>query len=77
MTIYGDNMIPIKKLDFNKTVVPLLDNSKLIASSKLKAYDLITSFDIETTSTRVQGNKVGFMYIWMFAIEDVVIYGRY
>ena len=77
MTIYGDNMIPIKKLDFNKTVVPLLDNSKLIASSKVKAYDLITSFDIETTSTRVQGNKVGFMYIWMFAIEDVVICGRY
>ncbi len=34
------------------------------------------SFDIETTSTYVNGEKQAFMYVWMFGIEKQVYYGR-
>ena len=34
------------------------------------------AFDTETTSMMVDGQKVGFMYIWMFGISGVTIYGR-
>ena len=39
--------------------------------------NLPCSFDIETTSYKtVTGEKVGFMYIWMFGISGISIYGR-
>ena len=39
--------------------------------------NLPCSFDIETTSYKtVNGEKVGFMYIWMFGISGISIYGR-
>ena len=34
------------------------------------------AFDTETTSMMIDGQKVGFMYIWMFGISGVSIYGR-
>ena len=34
------------------------------------------SFDIETTSMYDKGKKVAFMYIWMFCVNGLVIYGR-
>lgn len=34
------------------------------------------SFDIETTSTYYKGEKVAFMYVWMFDIFDKTIVGR-
>lgn len=42
--------------------------------SKRKIVDLVCAFDIETTS--VERLKQSIMYIWQFAIEDVVYYGR-
>lgn len=39
--------------------------------------DLATSFDIETTSIYDnEQNKMAFMYLWSFAINDTVVYGR-
>ena len=34
------------------------------------------SFDIETTSVMIQGEKVAFMYVWLFGINGVCIMGR-
>ena len=34
------------------------------------------SFDIETTSTEIRGEKVAFMYVWQFGINGVCIMGR-
>lgn len=34
------------------------------------------SFDIETTSTYINDEKVAFMYVWAFALADVTFYGR-
>jgi len=39
-------------------------------------YNLPCSFDIETSSTYLKEEKTAFMYIWMFGINDLVIYGR-
>lgn len=33
-------------------------------------------FDCETSNTVINGDKIGFMYIWQLCINDVVIYGR-
>lgn len=35
------------------------------------------SFDIETTSTYVDGDKVAFMYVWAISINGDCFYGRY
>lgn len=34
------------------------------------------SFDIETTSTMINGEKVAFMYVWQFGINGISIMGR-
>lgn len=34
------------------------------------------SFDIETTSTVIDGEKVAFMYVWQFGINGICIMGR-
>lgn len=34
------------------------------------------SFDIETTSTMINGEKVAFMYVWQFGINGIIIMGR-
>ncbi len=39
-------------------------------------YEIVTSFDIETTSAMQKGQKFAFMYIWQFAFENVLVYGR-
>lgn len=44
-----------------------------------KVYKLINcpcAFDIETTSLLQNDDKYGFMYIWMFGINGISIYGR-
>lgn len=47
-------------------------------SSKRKVlyYNIVSSFDIETTSYFKDDFKMGFMYLWSFAIENNVILGR-
>lgn len=39
-------------------------------------YNVATSFDIETTSYTYKNEKCAFMYIWQFAINDFIFYGR-
>lgn len=44
--------------------------------SNILYWQTIISFDIETTNTYVDNNKVSFMYIWQVAFQDIVIVGR-
>ena len=39
-------------------------------------YEIMGAFDIETTSTLIDGEKVGIMYEWTFGIGDYIIIGR-
>ena len=67
----------VKNTNWNR-VKSIFDGSKVTKPSKKKpaTYELASSFDIETTSYEQQGEQVSFMYVWQFAIEDYVIYGR-
>lgn len=49
---------------------------KMKNKEKYHLYNLPCSFDIETTSAKVGDQKIGFMYIWMFGISGISIYGR-
>lgn len=44
--------------------------------SGVKYCNIACSFDIETTSTYINGDKFAFMYEWTFAIQDIAVYGR-
>lgn len=45
--------------------------------SKIEYANIACSFDTETTSTRVNGQKVAFTYFWQFALSDnFYCYGR-
>lgn len=46
------------------------------SNKKIMRYNNSCAFDIETTSITINGEKHGFMYIWMFGVEDEVYYGR-
>ena len=35
-----------------------------------KIVDLVSSYDIETTSTIYNDNKIGFMYLWGFSFDN-------
>lgn len=51
--------------------------SKRKHKDKIDYINLPCAFDIETTSYITKaGDKVGFMYIWMFGIYGISIYGR-
>lgn len=39
-------------------------------------YNAPATFDIESTSTYIKGEKIGFMYEWTFYIYDMIIIGR-
>lgn len=64
--------------DFNYEIVKnAFNHAKTIKTNKkITYYEIVTSFDIETTSTSQNGKKFAFMYIWQFAFENVLVYGR-
>ena len=67
-------MIEYNKIDINSLPdVPLIRTNK-----KLEYINLECGFDIETTSTKIDDEKVAFMYVWMFGLGhgEPVIYGR-
>lgn len=70
-------MIYYQEVDY-ALIDKIIDNSTLIKGRKNQPslYNLACSFDIESTSIIYQEEKVAFMYIWMFQIEDVAVYGR-
>lgn len=43
---------------------------------KTQWYQMVCSFDIETTSTYVNNKKTSFMYIWQFGMDGYCIIGR-
>lgn len=49
---------------------------KMKGQEKYYLYNLPCSLDIETTSAKVGDREYGFMYIWMFGICGISIYGR-
>ena len=61
-----------------KNVLEEIKNTKFeaIATKKGNYYNTPCSFDIETSSFIQNNEKVSLMYIWQFAIEDKVFYGR-
>lgn len=67
----------VKNVDWNK-IKNIFDGASVTKPSKKKpaTYELVASFDIESTSYNQQGEQIAFMYVWQFAIEDYVIYGR-
>ena len=69
------SMIYIKDFDFEQ-LNEYVSHAKTTKYKKVTYYELVTSFDIESTSTIVDGQKVAFMYIWQFAFENTLIYGR-
>ena len=58
--------------------VNLEDSKKIVSKAgfKIKYYNLAAAFDIETTSTEVNGEKVGLMYVWQFGLNGRCIIGR-
>lgn len=57
------------------------DGNIVYDSKNESYYNISCGFDIETSSIEIDGEKIGFMYIWMFGFhlpdhENVVFYGR-
>lgn len=68
MDKYNDDFIKI--LPNYKTV------TKITNKEKIKYINIESSFDIETTSTILNGEKFAFMYEWTFGIDNFITYGR-
>lgn len=65
-------------LDTSKIEEYLINNDfRIVQKFRKKFVQIPCAFDIETTSTYVDGEKVAFMYIWQFGIGDIIITGRY
>ena len=54
--------------------LPLVTKRK--GKKTYKLYNVPCAFDIETTSIIVNDSKTAFMYVWMFGINGISIYGR-
>lgn len=60
--------------DFNLELLPDISFTR---TNKNNYGELPLALDIETTSTKYQGDKCSFMYIWQLGItKDLIIYGR-
>ena len=61
-------------LNFKENLISKYDYK---SKSVIKYYNIACGFDIETTSTYVNGEKFSFMYIWTFGINDkITAHGR-
>lgn len=68
MNVYNINDFDFSALHFKPLPRRAGENGKMVYA------DAVCSFDIETT--RIQEREFSVMYIWQFAIEETVIYGR-
>lgn len=65
-----------------QVILDEIDRAKPVYAKKDKDlgsiyyYNVPASFDTETTSTYVNGEKVAIMYVWMFSVNGKVIVGR-
>lgn len=73
-TIFYNNKEILKHIKNDKTKFKGVRGNEHRESYKI--YNAPVTFDIETTSSYVDGQKVAFMYAWMVSITDIVIIGR-
>lgn len=71
----------VRDFDYSNLIALKKKSKKVFSRSddtgKTYIYDLECAFDIETTSYVTEdGEKIGFMYVWVFGIGDYTIYGR-
>ena len=68
----------IKCDEFTKDYLNTLKVQEIKTNKKVTYLNIESGFDIETTSTTYQGNKVAFMYIWQFGlgVDNPIFYGR-
>lgn len=64
------------RLDLLKELQSAKRISKKVNKRWINYLDVSASFDIETTSTYMNEEKFAFMYIWMFQLNNVQVYGR-
>lgn len=63
--------------DYTQLISDVFTKDRIIRkNSKLRYYNIPISFDIETTSFKVNDEKRAIMYIWAMCIDGHVIYGR-
>lgn len=58
------------------TIAEYTKSSKRTKDGWVKYYDIPCSFDTETTSFLVDGEKCAYCYIWQMSIDGVTVYGR-
>lgn len=68
-TIYNIKDFPYGKYLYS-------DTCRKKGKKNITYYNIITSFDIETTTIKNTEKPYGFMYIWQFAMNDLVVMGR-
>ena len=49
--------------DYSETELPIVTDNKNVSYINVEC-----GFDIETTSTKIEGEKFSFMYIWLFGL---------
>lgn len=69
-------MINVNEFDYDIVKRAFIHAKTTKTNKKITYYEIVTSFDIETTSTMQSNQKFAFMYIWQFAFENVIVYGR-
>lgn len=65
--------------DYGTFPYEVFRNSSIIEQGKKRCFNLIATFDIETTSILnedILGVPFGFMYVWQFCIEGYICMGR-
>ena len=64
--------------DLTKEYLDTLEIKEVVTNKKITYLNIECAFDIETTSTTFNGEKIAFPYIWMFGLGmgNKVFYGR-
>ena len=69
-------MLYYTDLDLNTIELETVNKYNIQTKSVITYYNIECGFDVETTSTYVNGEKQSFMYEWTFGIKDTIVYGR-
>lgn len=64
---------PKQKFEMREALEDVRKNAKLVRGN---IWDVGMSFDIETTQINNEEYHHAYMYIWQYAVNDIVIYGR-